>query len=141
MIIGFRNRSQMVLERDTTINVDVHSARSSELNYEVQFRHVESDSTANVENILFPPHGRFDALFGSQSDPLEDSLILRTGNVDLTLQTRILNDFVPEGLECYTLQILSPDVDQERDNFVCNNEDDSTDYFCLHTICIIDDDG
>lgn len=137
----------MVLERDVIINIDVHSMRSSELRYEVQFRHQQSSSTAEVENILFPRPGRFDALFGSRENqfaPLEDSRILRSGNLDLTNspQTRILNDFLPEELECYTLQILSPDVEKERDNFECNGDEvNPTDFFCLHTICIIDNDG
>lgn len=132
-------------ENDVFINVDVHSLILSELNYEIQFRHQRGSSTADVENIIFPRPGRFDALFGSQRtllDPLEDSRILTGGTRTQTVLTRILNDFSPEELECYTLQILSPDVIGERDNFECYGDgDDPTDFFCLHTICITDNDG
>ena len=58
------------------------------------------------------------------------------------LTTFIRDDRRPEDEECFTISIVPVDVLGRRELFACN-EDDSGEgnYFCQHTICIMDDDG
>ena len=155
MMIGFSTRSQTVSESEAPPGDDeffrilnVTSLRTSEQGYLTVFRYQETSSTAKVEatNIQFSTD--FDARFGTRetaSDPIEDQRDLLPGNLVLSsgLPTSIVNDFRPESTECYTIRILSPDEDGIREVFLCNDDDvvDATDYFCRHTICILDDDG
>ena len=69
--------------------------------------------------------------------------ILRPGNSMIpSLMTVVQNDSRPEELECYTINIITTDIEGVRELFTCNeNESNSTDFFCDHTICINDDDG
>lgn len=154
MIIGFSQRIQTVSESDVpeganslTLTLDVHSLRLSETDYVVQFRALES-SNASVEAVNVQFQLLFDALFGntkSPEAPITDTRRLRSGNLRLsnTLSITIINDFVSEDpLKCLTIRILSPDVVGDRQIFTCNeDEDKQLDFFCLHTICIEDDDG
>lgn len=153
MVIGFTERMQRVSEGDGPegadsfpLQIDVHSLRLSEIEYEVQFRVLEN-SNASVEAVNQQFSVRFDVQFGnrdSEQNPIVDSRFLFVGNLELgsPLIALIINDFVPEDLiECFTIRIVSPDVVGDRDIFTCNEEPTAEDYFCLHTVCIIDDDG
>ena len=139
MIIGFRQRSQTIVESDVVLSLDVHSLIVSELDYEVQF-HLQQRSRSTFNGL----NDQFDVQFvnwDNTSDPLKFSSKVLNGSLDLAalLQIRVQNDSSIEPEECYTVALLSPD---DADSFTCNiDEDNSTDHFCLHTICIADDDG
>ena len=152
MIIGFTQRRQTVSESDAAPGVDtlflflgVNSSRISELDYVVQF-HVLETGNATVEafNVQFQP--RFDALFGTTeaaNNPIEDSRVLWAGTQELSeIVTIIVNDFAPEDpIECYEIRIFSLDI-MTHILFTCNEDEaDPVDFFCIHTICIKDDDG
>ena len=151
MIIGFTQRRQTVSESvappgfNTFLFLGVNSSRISELDYEVQFRVLETgNATVEAVNLQFQP--RFDALFGAietANSPIEDSRLLFAGIQELSvIGTFIENDFAPEDpIECYEIRILSLDI-MTRILFTCNEDEaDPVDFFCIHTICIKDDDG
>ena len=139
MIIGFRQRSQTIIERDMVLSLDVHSLRFSELDYEVQF-HLQQRSRSSTSNV----YDHFDVQFvngDNASDPVIFSSKLPNFSLDLAVvpQVYVQNDSSIEPEDCYTIVILSPD---NVESFTCNiDENNSTDLFCLHTICIEDDDG
>ena len=138
MIIGFHQRSQTIPESDVVLSLDVHSSILSELDYEVQF-HIWKRSRSTFNGL----NDQFDVQFvnwDNHSDPLKFSSTLINGSLDLAAlpQIRVQNDSFIEAEECYTVTILSPDG---VESFTCRIEDNSTDFFCLHTICIADDDG
>ena len=154
MIIGFSERCVTISESNAAqgddefpLIINVHSNTTSEQEYRVLFRWQQTSSTATVEPINQPLTLNFDARFGSRvmpTSPIEDERILQAGDFQLRseLITFIRNDFRSEDEECYTLRILSPDVIGIRDIFDCFNDDtNATDFFCHHTICILDDDG
>ena len=151
MVIGFSQRRQTVSESDAPpqqdsfdLTLNVHSLRLSELEYEIQFRALRT-GTAHVESIDFENITRVDALFGTRADradPLVDSQNLTISTLEVSTVTKIIQDFSPELLECYTIRILSPDIARDRDIFTCfEDEDNEMDFFCLQTVCIEDDDG
>ena len=154
MIIGFSQRRVTVSESDALPDedlfqhqIDVHSMRLSEIEYEVQFR-VLNTGTADVEATNLQSSNIYDALFGvrdNPQEPLEDSRPLPIYNLELIdpLNAMIRDDFNAEDdEECFTIVILSPDLQNDRNIFTCNGDDvDATDFFCLYTICILDDDG
>ena len=153
MIIGFTERRRTVSESDASegmdvfpINLNVRSLRLSELQYEVLFRVLETgNATVEAYNIQFREN--YDALFGTRSsaqDPIVDSRLLAVGSLQLTtLRTYTRNNLYPEDpLKCYDIRILSPDQVGGRYIFTCNEDEDNPEnYFCISTICIIDDDG
>ena len=158
MIIGFSQRRQTVSEAERPhvqsqsflISIDVKSMVQSEIDYTVSFEAPSSNMgrTARVgnntpENIL-----DHDALFGyfdTTTGYLEDARLLVNGSKSLStsLTLTIVNDFDPEPVECFTIGIASPDItEQYRDIYECFNEKDNMDsFFCLHEICIEDDEG
>ena len=155
MVIGFSERRQTVSESDAPpntesfdLNIDIHSMRMSEIHYIVNLRALET-GTALVEPIKFIDITAVDALFGTrmnESDtesPIVASHNLTAGSISFRITTIIIQDFSPEEpLKCYTIRILSPDVMGDRNIFTCfQDEDNKTDFYCLHTICIEDDDG
>ena len=155
MVIGFTQRRRTVSESQAaqgadgfTLVIGIVSQRTSEQEYRVLFRVEEGSGSAIVEAnfIQFDPN--FDARFGSreeESDPIVDARDLVAGNLELRtpLTTFVRNDFLAEDEECYTIGIQSPDVIGVRDIFECYDDDfpNATSFFCLHTICIEDDDG
>ena len=150
MIIGFSQRRRTVSEGDAlygtdsfTINMRVSSSRLSELSYSVPLRHLESSGNAVIEGFNEIWRSQLDAQFGSKSgqgDPLQYTIDLIAGSRSRTVPTSIINGFVPEeNLKCYTIRIWIFDIYRY---FTCNDDDaNPTNYFCLHTICITDDDG
>ena len=150
MIIGFTQRRQTVSETDrqnqsVTINVEVRSMLESEKSYTVTFKapssimeHVECNHPMNLLD--------YDALFGDFNATTGnfDLCLLINGSTVLStpLTLTIVNDFNPEPVECFTISIASPGIAGDRDIFECFDDDDNMDmYFCLHEICIEDDDG
>ena len=152
MIIGFNERFIFINESDIPkgsdeiqLTINVTSLRTSEQEYTVQFRLQEGSTNAFVETIT-PSNPEYDARFGSRqsmSDPITESRIVEAGSLQLRMEliTFVRNDFRPEGLECYTIRILSPDLIGIREIFGCYEDNSATNFFCLHTICVEDDDG
>ena len=149
MIIGFTERRQTVSEDevpegDDTVRLQVNVAtlRISEREHQMIFRVLESISTAIVEP-LTPANQDFDALFGfrdNTDDPITGEFSLFPGEMSVSpLSIFIINDFVPEDDECFTIRILAADIPGRRELFSCGEHDNN--YHCEHTICIVDDDG
>ena len=150
MVIGFTTRSQTVSEGDAPpgndfnyLRIDVATERTSERIHTIVFRHLESASTAIVQSNVIQRDPRFDALFGNEDNyPIEERYPLQPGrDVIPSLGTSVRNDFRSEDDECYTIGIVNTDFGG-RELFTCNRDEDMADnYFCLHTICIRNDDG
>ena len=156
MVIGFSQRIVTVSEASVEqgddqfpLIINITSERTSEQETQVLFRVQESSSTAKVEAINQQFSTDFDAQFGTRSaegEPIVDERLLEAGKLQLQteLRTFIRNDFRAEDQECYTISLVSPDQGPGvRQIFQCNDDADigATDFFCLHTICIEDDDG
>ena len=151
MIIGFTSRSQTVSEGDAPpgsdfnrLTIGVGTERTSERFHTIVFRHLESASTAIVQSNVRQRNPLFDALFGNEdNDPLEERFPLPPGeSVIPSLVTSVRNDFRHEDDECYTIGMFTTDQMGGKELFSCNDDDDMADnFFCLHTICITNDDG
>ena len=154
MIIGFTQRRQTVLEAHTPfpqaqsfpITVDVRAMVASEINYTVSYKTPASNvgRTANVADSSPANLLDHDALFGyfnPSTGDLEDIRHISNGSI-VQLTVIIVNDFNVELLECFTIEVFSPEVVGDRDRFECFDDDDNSDaFFCLHELCIEDDDG
>ena len=145
MVIGFEIRNQTVSESRAPPGMDrfpirrnITSATESEIDYEVPLRHVDNVGEATLEG-LQPTTLEFDALFGA-GNPLTETQILFAGSQRLQITTFIINDFRAEDQECFSLRVVVMDAGVRR-TFRCNEEGAGDAFFCLHTICIIDDDG
>ena len=157
MILGFRTNISITNEIDGPIPIAIHSKITSEVEYTIGFRHIrrEGINIATVEtNDLFDPifDNDFDAKFGDrpnpnmEDDPLETTRLLEVGHLEpLTpLVTTIFSDLRPERNESYVINIFIIDTvtGGGRANYDCNdNADNPEDFFCDHTIYILDDDG
>ena len=147
MVIGFEIRHQTVSESQAEFGMDrfsivinITSERKSEIDYEVPLRHVDNVGEATVVG-LNPITLEFDAVFGT-GDPLDEIQTLVAGNQRLQITTFIINDFRAEARECFSLRVVV--MDAGRGLHVvprCNEDGAGDDFFCLHTICILDDDG
>ena len=149
MIIGFTERIRTIHEYDAAegfdlfqLVINVSSVRTSEREHPMLFRLLEASSNATVEPLIAESN-IFDANFGVRAnpdDPLEETRDLPPGERTRLLLTTIRNDLVPEDLECYSIGIFPVDVPGRRELFTCNEDSVMADnYFCEHTICIIDD--
>ena len=149
MIIGFTNRGITASEGDALpgtntfpILIGVHFLRPSEVVHNIVYRHLESTSTATVE---FERMAGVDALFGTvDGDPI---VVERSLNPEDTftedrrtpsLAVTIINDFILEDEECFSIKITTTNVFGHREVFKC---DDDMGFFCTYTVCILDDDG
>ena len=150
MMIGFTQRIMTVSEGMVPpgedlldIDISVSTLRTSEREHPMLFRLQQSTSSAIVE-----PFGRvenlfFDVIFGTRyhsGGPIQEEFVLESlvGMIP-SRQVAILNDFRPEDEECFTIRIHVVDVAGRLEFFECNEE--GTNLFCKHTICIEDDDG
>ena len=128
------------------ITVNVMSMIVSEMNYNVIFE------TPNRSGIGVPDVGGLkssisghDVLFGTFNENVDDFQeihILSSGSLSAVFIVKIANDLLPEPVECFTISIVSPDVAGDRDIYECYDDDDNRNmFFCLHDICIEDNDG
>ena len=154
MIIGFRTDMTTIIETLSTLSIGVHSRITSELDYDIIFRHIQrrdiNVATVETADLIDPIFdSNFDARFGDRRDPnnsldiLETVLVLEKGRLvpRIPLVTTIFRDFRPERNECFIINILTRDTDGDV-TFMCNeNADNPDDFFCDHTICILDNDG
>ena len=119
--------------------IDVGSERTSERLYTVVFTVEEDNSTATVgtEGQAFSP---FDIVFGerlSSDGPIQKILELAPGEDEIRLLVELVDDLDLESQECFTISISS----FPGNDFVCNDGQIATDYFCDLMLCIDDDDG
>ena len=151
MVIGFTQRHQTVSECDIPgedlclIEIELSAERISEIEHYYQVFHQISISTAVVEPLIFDNTVDFDATFGSRNYPgdrIENHGVFEPLS-DLIPPQRVFikNDIRPESNESFTISIFS--LVFHLDFFSCNNDYDegATNYFCQHTITIIDNDG
>ena len=157
MIIGFRTDITTTNETFGTFSIDVHSMIISEVEYEIGFRHIRREGinivTVETDNLFDPIFDSdFDATFGYRPnpnnpyDPLETTRTLQVGRLEplRPLRTTIFPDVRPEGDECYTINIFLVDTvtGGGRVTYECNeNGYNPDDFFCDHTVCILDNDG
>ena len=139
-------------DTSSTLSIDVHSNIISDLDYQIFFRHIRrrnpTGATVETADLLDPIFDEdFDARFGDRRDPnnpldpLETVRVLQKGRLEPQRPLAIImfGDVRPELNECFTINILTTG---ERTDFSCNdNADNPDDFFCDHTICILDDDG
>ena len=151
MIIGFTQRIRTVSEGQVPgvdlfqLQINVESVRTAEREHPMVFRLQEASTNATIETLV-ASRPVFDATFGLRAnpdDPIQESRDLAPGeNTSVPLLTAIRNDLIPEDLECYTIRIFPVDVPGRRELFECNEDAAmANNYFCKHTICIVDDDG
>ena len=77
----------------------------------------------------------YDARFGIVvEDPIEQVDFLAPGETLIT--SEMINDFIPENEECYSIQISPSDILGLRELFSCDYSDGSMNFNCVHTICI-----
>ena len=151
MVIGFTQRRQTVSESDADpgqdlflITIGLATMIKSDRIHTMLFR--IQDSSAIVEP-LNQEDPAYDAIFGTRNPNRENAIEverdLEAGVMDIIpLTTSVRNDFGAESEECYTISISPLDIPGARELFMCKPDDDnSTNYFCRHTICIEDDDG
>ena len=149
MVIGFTSRIQTVSEGRGNVQllIDVVSQRPSERVHSMRFHYQEFSGNAKVEPAVGQKQTtNFDALFGMRlnfDDPIEEFFDLQpeTDTIPL-LETVIINDFVEEEEECYTIRIVPVDIPGRHELIACNDDDSrENNFFCQHTICITDNNG
>ena len=142
MIIGFDQRSQTVSESlvpegdiAVIVNISVSSKRISEQQYSTRFS-LEQDATAVVD-VLNPVTADYDAVLFTTSS----SLGIGQTSINCVIAL-VRNDFRAEDTECFTIRIQTLDEEGLRIIFDCYDDESGEDsFFCLHTLCIEDDDG
>ena len=155
MVIGFTKRRWIEYENMTlpgensfTINIPVDTLRTAERVHPMLFRLQMSSgpNSAIVNPIIEETNEDFDAIFGSRMSvgaPIiqEFDLVAEMDTIE-PLVISIINDFIPEEEECFTIRIFPIDVPGRRELFVCNEDgSNATNHFCEITVCIKDDDG
>ena len=125
--------------------LELHSLRESENEYPLVIS--VTDGTATVTDAP-TSNLTWDVAFGTQdvaSDTLVSSHCLRPGETEITMiRLVIMNDFKSEDNETFTLRVSLDDVGVVRRDFDCYDDGEDPvegNYFCSHTITIIDDDG
>ena len=153
MIIGFAQRHQNVPENAShlmdqfPVAINISVPMISERIHKIMFHYHESINTARVGTLTQQDDLDYDAFFGTRQntkgDSIVDIMILNSGNDTIpSLRTLVQNDIRPEEQECYTINIITTDIEGVRELFTCNEDESNlTDFFCDHTICIDDDDG
>ena len=151
MVIGFTEERQCIREDlipgvdSFPVSIELATLRVSEREHRMLFRLLASGAATVVSFESFATD--FDARFGGiEADPIEEMDFLDPGEDTVTSRrTQIINDFIPEDEECFTIQISPIDIPGLRELFMCDFVDMSTtpptNYSCEHTICIKDDDG
>ena len=152
MVIGFTEERQYVSENQVPgvdeflVYIDLATLRVSEREHRMLFRLLASGAAYVVSFASFSATD-FDARYGGvEGDPIEEMDFLDPGE-DMIRPRRIaiVNDFIIENEECFTIQISPINIPGIRELFICDFVDISTspptNYYCEHTICIEDNDG
>ena len=149
MFIGFPEQTSAVRENmfpdlpTFPIFFRVHSLRVSEIEYSIVI-----SVTGGTATIFGLGDETGDASFGTR-DPqfniLVDVSTLRPGEQEISgIRAVIVDDIASEGNETFTLRISAADVGGVRRNFECYDDGEDPvegNFFCSHTITIVDDDG
>ena len=154
MIIGFSQRSRTVLENVTTITLDVHSLRLSELDYEVGFSIIEY-----YNSLKLPPSSQF-GFNSTESSEYSEIFTLHSGDRLINgIEMIVYDDPFPEESEIYIIRIFlwkgycyddgfyygdyhdDYEYDYEDYEDLYDQYGNLTDYFCEHIIYIEDNDG
>ena len=146
MIIGFRTRITYLNETSGSFPIEVHSKIVSEVEYTIDFIYRELNATvvADLEIGALNHDARFGRRQEITEDLVTDRILERDQNTPQTdLSVLIVPDVLPEGTECFIINIDIRDTDpgEGRDNFECNDAIDAEDFFCDNTVCILDNDG
>ena len=148
MVIGFNQRNLVVPEFGTflfsksffnELLIEVTSMKTSERLYNVVFNIQESINKASIATLGQAHNTSFDAHFGETLSPdghIQQTIGLIPQEDTITLLVIIVNDLEQEDQECFTINISPTD-----DEFICNDGENATNYFCSITICIDDNDG
>ena len=148
MVIGFIKSNQTVSEGEIpgfgTFGfpwpISVATLRTSEREHRILF-HLGDSSTAIVESWESQTFQDYDALFSvrdNRFDAITEEFSLEPGMMLLRpLIVFIRDDLAPEADECFTIDISPVDVSDHRESFSCGDDG----YYCLHSLCITDDDG
>ena len=152
MVIGFTEERQCVAENEVPgvdsfpVFIEPATLRVSEREHRMLYRLLASGAATVVSFASFFATD-FDVRFGGiEGNPIEEMDFLDPGEDTVRpRRTLIINDFIPEDEECFTIQISPIHIPGLRELFMCDFVDMSTtpptNYFCEHTICIKDDDG
>ena len=120
------------------LKIDVHATNTGDGMNTFRVSVLDSISTAtvhSVNNLQYTPLSSPDAVFGYTENENDSPKEYHVLDYDSSIFVEIRDDFVPEERECFTLQIFPPDAS------TCNeDEENANDFFCLHTVCIEDDD-
>ena len=120
----------------------LHSLRVSEIEYPIVI-----SVTGSTATIFGLGDETGDASFGTRNpvtNILVDYSTLRPGEQDISgIRAVIVNDVASERNETFTLRISPSSVDGIHRNFECYDGEDPVEgnFFCSHTITIVDDDG
>ena len=145
MFIGFPERRSVVRENmfpqlsDFPIFRTIHSLRTSELEYFIAVS--VTNSTATVSESFVEETDASYGVMDTTSNTLTTEQRLVPGEQEIRISIYIVNDFYIEDNETITLRI-SPSTDTH--NFECYDDDEDPvegNYFCSHTITIVDEDG
>ena len=125
------------------IKVDISTSRVSQREHPMVFRLQQSTSSASVVSEDDQTNPFLDAIFGTKTNPdgpIQEEFVLEA-LVDTipSLSVKIRNDFHIEEEECFTIRLFRVDIPDRLELFECNDEGSNS--FCEHTICIEDDDG
>ena len=141
--IGFSQRSQTLSEAGeglgdiVRIQIGVHADRivGRDYNLLITVQNANATVQATTSFDAFVTDVEFGAEYG---DKIQELRILYANKIEFQTFFSIVNNFVPEEDECFTLRI-SPE--QDTDTFNCSEDiDNARDYYCQHTVCIEDDD-
>ena len=143
MVVGFTDRFQTISEsifpdqdeEQFDITITISSKRVSEQEYRMQFSLQPGLTNATVVPLISSTPN-FDVRFGAQESDLVP------GSRSITITAEVKDDLRPEDKECFTVLIETIDT-ALRATFSCISDGDTSEqsYFCLHTVCIVDDDG
>ena len=151
MFLGFPERFSFVRENmfptlsAFPIYRTVHALRESEIDYSIKIC-VTYGSTATVTE-FYNLVGAWDASFGYRdySRGLILSYILSQGETNITnIRVWVMNDLSIEDNETFTLRISSTNYYGYGQSIKCYEDDETPvegNYFCQHTITIVDEDG
>ena len=149
MFIGFPERRSFARENEYPNRAVfpifrwLHFLRESEILYTVAI----SVTGGTAEVTAFDNRiGDWDVAFGSTvSNVLVFREDLNPGDTEIsTIGADIMNDVNPEDNETFTLRVSATDFFGIRRTFDCYDDGEDPvegNYFCSHTVTIIDDDG
>ena len=151
MVFGFTSKSRTFSEGGGLpglpyfqLSMEVAAQRQTERNFILTYRLNERFSTVTAGSVhRIAEYSKFDVLYGNSSlpdDPLDWNLTLRLNeNRKDFVPYYIVQDFLIEADECFTVQILhlSEASSAREPSVICGDDG----FFCEYTLCITDDDG